>query len=155
MPTNQSSIRFTAATRRQIEALEAAGWGSITNIVATAIDRMYKEEIKMPTVREIITANRQWVESHRDREIAAHLAAKPLPQLDGAIRDVAWAFRPGKVDFHLEHPTQLIAANPVGELLEAVYQAEQGRRGPLSIAEIEPVVAWLRANALPVLPVGS
>lgn len=40
----QSSIRFDRATVRQLEALQVAGWGTITKIVAVAIDRMYQQE---------------------------------------------------------------------------------------------------------------
>lgn len=53
MATTQTSIRFTAATRRQIDQLEAAGHGTITQIVAIAIDRMHREEIKHMTTHTV------------------------------------------------------------------------------------------------------
>ena len=43
----QTSIQLTEATERQVQALQAAGFGSFTDIARIAIDRMHKEEIPM------------------------------------------------------------------------------------------------------------
>jgi len=43
--THQTSIQLTKAQQAQIKALKAAGFGSFTDIVRLAIDRMYQTEI--------------------------------------------------------------------------------------------------------------
>ncbi len=40
----QTSVQLTEATERQAAALKAAGFGSMTDIIRTAIDRMWREE---------------------------------------------------------------------------------------------------------------
>lgn len=45
----QTSIQLTAATEHQIESLKAAGFGSFTDIVRLAVDRMYNQEVRMDT----------------------------------------------------------------------------------------------------------
>lgn len=45
----QTSIQLTESTRRQAAALTAAGFGTFTDIVRTAIDRMYTQEKPMLT----------------------------------------------------------------------------------------------------------
>ncbi len=44
----QTSVQLTEATERQAAALKGAGFGSMTDIIRVAIDRMYQQEI--PTV---------------------------------------------------------------------------------------------------------
>lgn len=146
-----TSFQTNEATDRQVEILKAKGFGGITEIVRTAIDRMYQQETTMPTLREIITANREWAFAHSDREIAEHIAAKPTEQVDSAIRNLASAFRPTGGLHHKEgkYTHQSIAVDPVGELLDQQVEVEYGHRAALTPEEIEPVVAWLRANLLP------
>lgn len=43
----QTSIQLAEATERQVQALQSQGFGSFTDIVRLAIDRMYREEIPM------------------------------------------------------------------------------------------------------------
>lgn len=43
--THQTSIQLTKAQQAQIKALKAAGFGSFTDIVRLAVDRMYQTEI--------------------------------------------------------------------------------------------------------------
>lgn len=40
----QTSIQLTEATQRQVEALKAQGYGSLTEIIRIAIDRMWMAE---------------------------------------------------------------------------------------------------------------
>ena len=42
--TRQTSIQLTEATEAQIAALRAQGYGTTTNIIRTAIDRMAEQE---------------------------------------------------------------------------------------------------------------
>lgn len=42
-----SSFQMTEADARKFDALEQAGFGSRTDIIRTALDRMYKQEIAM------------------------------------------------------------------------------------------------------------
>lgn len=44
--TRQTSIQLTEAQAKQIEALKTQGFGSFTDIVRIAIDRMYRDEIR-------------------------------------------------------------------------------------------------------------
>lgn len=46
----QTSLQMTPATDRQVEALQKLGFGTFTDIVRIAIDRMYREEAKMQKV---------------------------------------------------------------------------------------------------------
>ena len=40
----QTSIQLTESTERQVEALKLAGFGSLTDIIRLAIDRMHRDE---------------------------------------------------------------------------------------------------------------
>ena len=42
----QTSVQLTESTERQAAALKAAGFGSLTDIIRTAIDRMYRQEAR-------------------------------------------------------------------------------------------------------------
>lgn len=105
----------------------------------------------MPTLREVYEQNRAWADAHTDREIAEHIAAKPAEQIDIAIRNLASAYRPTGGFHHKEgkYPHQSVAVDPVGELLDQQVEVGYGRRPALTPAEIEPVVAWIRANPTP------
>jgi len=46
----QTSVQLTESTERQAAALKTAGFGSLTDIIRIAIDRMYQQEI--PTMSE-------------------------------------------------------------------------------------------------------
>ena len=46
----QTSVQLTEATERQVAALKGAGFGSLTDVIRIAIDRMYQQEI--PTVSD-------------------------------------------------------------------------------------------------------
>lgn len=46
----QTSIQLTEATERQIAALKVQGYGSTTDIIRVAIDRMYQGEIMQESV---------------------------------------------------------------------------------------------------------
>ncbi len=43
--SRQTSIQLTEATERQAKDLTAAGFGSFTDVVRIAIDRMYQQEV--------------------------------------------------------------------------------------------------------------
>ena len=45
--TRQTSIQLTERTEHQVAALKVQGFGTFTSIVRIAIDRMYREEMKM------------------------------------------------------------------------------------------------------------
>jgi hypothetical protein len=49
--TRQTSIQLTEATERQANALRARGFGTFTDVVRLAIDRMYREETEMETMQ--------------------------------------------------------------------------------------------------------
>jgi len=53
----QTSVQLTEATERQAAALKGAGFGSLTDIIRIAIDRMYREEIKMDTHKYNLSSN--------------------------------------------------------------------------------------------------
>lgn len=55
----QTSIQLTEATKRQIEALKAKGFGSFTEIVRVAIDRMFQQEVKEPYDSRDLQNNKQ------------------------------------------------------------------------------------------------
>lgn len=40
----QTSVQLTEATERQAAELKAAGYGNLTDVIRTAIDRMHREE---------------------------------------------------------------------------------------------------------------
>lgn len=83
MATRQSSIRFNPLTSRQLAALEAAGYGTITNIVSFAVDRFYREEFPKMDIRKpsnsqsINIKSEDWqeaVSSLPPKEAVRHLA---------------------------------------------------------------------------------
>lgn len=45
--TRQTSIQLIEATERQVEVLKSLGFGTFTDIVRVAVDRMYREESDM------------------------------------------------------------------------------------------------------------
>jgi hypothetical protein len=47
----QTSVQLTEATERQAAALKAAGFGTLTDIIRIAIDRMYQREIATMTTK--------------------------------------------------------------------------------------------------------
>lgn len=46
----QTSIQLTGSTERQVEALKRAGFGSQTDIIRLAVDRMFREEYKIAPI---------------------------------------------------------------------------------------------------------
>jgi hypothetical protein len=56
--TRQTSMQITEATERQINALKSAGFGTLTDIVRLAIDRMYHQEI---SVRKLVSRDGEFV----------------------------------------------------------------------------------------------
>jgi hypothetical protein len=42
--TRQTSVQLIEATERQVEALKSLGFGTFTDIVRVAVDRMYRDE---------------------------------------------------------------------------------------------------------------
>lgn len=80
MPTTDSpktdivQVRFTAAQRRQIDELVAAGFGPQADVIRTAVDRMHKEEIRM---NGILTDN-AWVKRVEEiRQMVADVPTAP------------------------------------------------------------------------------
>ena len=49
----QTSFQMTEATERQMDDLKAAGFGSTTDIIRIAIDRMYQQERNTMTINTI------------------------------------------------------------------------------------------------------
>lgn len=47
----QTSVQLTEATERQIDALKALGYGSTTDIIRLAIDRMHRDETRSDDTR--------------------------------------------------------------------------------------------------------
>lgn len=47
MTQRQTSIQLGDATKRQLEKLKALGFGNQTDVIRVAIDRMYREEVRM------------------------------------------------------------------------------------------------------------
>lgn len=47
--TRQTSMQLTEATDRQIRALTVLGFGTLTDVVRTAVDRMHQQEVGMDT----------------------------------------------------------------------------------------------------------
>ena len=70
----QTSMQLTPAQERQLKALRVAGYGSTSDIIRIAIDRMYNKEIKMtrrlrlsnPATGKICNGN--FVATETDRE---------------------------------------------------------------------------------------
>lgn len=48
----QTSVQLTEATERQAAELKAAGYGTLTDIIRTAIDRMHQQETRTMSARE-------------------------------------------------------------------------------------------------------
>ena len=53
--TRQTSFQMTEATDRQVDALRLAGFGTTTDIIRIAIDRMAREEIMMDKIMKAET----------------------------------------------------------------------------------------------------
>lgn len=51
--TRQTSVQVTEATDRQVKALTAQGFGTFTDVVRIAIDRMYRTETRKQEAREM------------------------------------------------------------------------------------------------------
>ena len=97
--------------------------------------------------REQAVVDRQQYEAKSDREIAQTIAAQSPRAADEAIRMLNQSYRAGAgLNFALD-PVNMVPINPVGELLNLSYRAASGSRPPLTADEIEPVVAWIRANS--------
>ena len=94
--TRQTSFQLTPATEAQIDALKEQGFGTTTDIIRIAIDRMYTQEVNMTekidrygritagtyvTLRDGSTA--QVVNSNPHRTLVQYPA-------DGGGTDTAW-----------------------------------------------------------------
>jgi hypothetical protein len=97
MPT-QTSVQLTDATKRQVEALKLAGFGSLTDIIRIAIDRMHRDEC--PPVKRRIevwqhrTAGEQYaVLTELGRPIAANgpLYYKDAEKIMAGDDDIDWS----------------------------------------------------------------
>lgn len=71
----QTSIQLTEATQRQVSELQASGYGSFTDIVRLAVDRMYQKEItimnpEFSTYMDAIAAGYQTVNRRTDKDIS-------------------------------------------------------------------------------------
>ena len=53
--TRQTSFQMTEATEAQLDALKAQGYGTTTDIIRIAIDRMAREESTMEPITETYT----------------------------------------------------------------------------------------------------
>src|SRR5262245_48742033 len=93
--------------------------------------------------------DRQWCDGKSDGELARLIAGAASREADGAIRQLNQVYREGAGLNYALDPVNMIPINPVGELLNASYGAAAGVRPPLTVGEIEPVVAWIRANRTP------
>lgn len=86
----QTSVQLTESTERQAAALKAAGFGNMTDIIRTAIDRMYQQERRTMNTKQI----QERIETLTVRMDAAarKSSADPVIQrrLDEEI-DAAWA----------------------------------------------------------------
>ena len=86
----QTSVQLTEATERQAAELKALGFGSMTDIIRTAIDRMYQQERRTMNTKQI----QERIETLTVRMDAAarKSSADPVIQrrLDEEI-DAAWA----------------------------------------------------------------
>lgn len=56
-----TSFQLTSATDRQIEALKELGFGSKTEIIRTAIDRMYREETRTMSAANAANSNTYYI----------------------------------------------------------------------------------------------
>ena len=56
----QTSIQLTEATERQVDTLKQEGFGTFTDIVRIAIDRMYREEREMDIKSKAHKADSQY-----------------------------------------------------------------------------------------------
>lgn len=80
----QTSLQVTEATDRQVEALKLAGFGSLTDIIRIAVDRMYRDECQQRLNRIELwqhrtSGERYAVLTDRGRPIAA---SGPLDDTD-------------------------------------------------------------------------
>lgn len=94
--TRQTSIQVTTATDQQVERLKQAGYGTFTDIVRIAIDRMAQQEGIMP-IRRYTGFDQNIIGGEfTDEELAAARAC-------GSIN----AFRRGVPDVLAEHEADL------------------------------------------------
>lgn len=97
-------------------------------------------------MRDGTIVDSQWYETKSDSELAQYIAGQSPKAADAAIRDLNQHYRAAKsLNFGLD-PVNMIPINPVGELLNQAFDAVSGARPPLTAAEIEPVVKWIRAQ---------
>lgn len=94
----QTSVQITEATDRQVEALKLAGFGSLTDIIRLAIDRMHRDECPPAPKRIELWQHRASSKQYavlcdRGRPIAAN---GPLHYADAQVvreggTDIAWS----------------------------------------------------------------
>lgn len=134
MKTRQTSIRLSEVTERQIQELTARGFGSFSDVVRTAIDRMSQQEVVMDT-RQLAEAIYVEVYGdidhkvfHRDRvtEITDWLADGE-PVTDETIKELAHEWR-------LEHAGDDVVVAALGARDWCEIELEYGAS---SLCEIE------------------
>lgn len=129
MPTTNSPksdivpVRFTAAQRRQIDELVAAGFGPQADVIRTAVDRMHQQEIAMSTV-SVKQAN------DVDHENAYYVTLKENGLTE---KFVAWTGKDGKglwVDYgagakQIEGRAQFSAGTNAGTAIRNYFTRKQ------------------------------
>jgi len=73
----QTSLQLTEATERQVEALKLQGFGTLTDVVRIAVDRMYQKECNMSGYNVVgISAEfsngsfEEWANHHEEQDAA-------------------------------------------------------------------------------------
>ena len=74
----QTNLRLPDKTRDQIEALQNAGFGTLTGIVQVAIDRMYQQEIGSHQQEK--TMNSKKIDKNSVQQVAHDLFTKTVYQ---------------------------------------------------------------------------
>lgn len=80
----QTSIQLTEATDRQVAALKTAGYGSLTDIIRIAIDRMYQQETRtMNSTNDTYYIDEQMLGNTATAADARRIAVEAVEYADG------------------------------------------------------------------------
>lgn len=123
--TRQTSIQLTDATVVQLEFLKAAGFGTQSDIIRIAIDRMYQHEKGQIQIRQFRAYNESITGEATDEELAAARACGHINAFRQGVHDVitshladlpeGWMLVQGNAT-HVSDPTPptwLLSRNPI------------------------------------------
>lgn len=128
----QTSVQLTESTERQAAALKGAGFGSLTDVIRIAIDRMYQQEI--PTVTTTTITRKYNLSSNMAHRINFD------QMVERRLADVQAAYGNEVGDWHLYFDLDELDVDDEGEAAARIESIWPSR--PVVYVSVEHLGPW-------------